>query len=279
MTKTQKIITILLVTMLLAVLVPATDTKAAGKPKLNKTTLTLFVGQSEKLKVSNLTASSSIKWSVKNSKIAKVNNNGKVTAKKKGRTLVYATIGKRKLKCTVTIKSKPFLNTTNVTLQKNNSFKLVLKGTKAIKWTSSDKSVATVSKKGKVTAVNYGTAVITAKDSNNKTYKCKISVVPKNRSIVFQMLYVAVNDDTFDVTTDFRRIDCDKDFYTIEFVQFLPEIKKGKKQIKYDTEFDITKEGQYLAQYKVTSALGEVQYWSRVIEVIDDAEFVNSLDQ
>lgn len=44
-----------------------------------------------------------------------------------------------------------------------------------VTWKSSKKSVATVSSKGKVTAVKKGTATITA-TCNRKTYKCKITV-------------------------------------------------------------------------------------------------------
>ena len=54
--------------------------------------------------------------------------------------------------------------------------KLKVQGTKAnVKWSSSDKKIATVSKTGKVTAKGYGSTVITAKVGSKK-YKCKIDV-------------------------------------------------------------------------------------------------------
>ena len=53
--------------------------------------------------------------------------------------------------------------------------------TKGIKWTSSKKSVATVSKKGVVTARKAGKTVITGK-AGKTSYKCKITV-KKNRYI------------------------------------------------------------------------------------------------
>ena len=46
---------------------------------------------------------------------------------------------------------------------------------KKVTWSSSNKKVAAVSTKGKVTAKKKGTAIITAKVSGKK-YKCKITV-------------------------------------------------------------------------------------------------------
>lgn len=49
------------------------------------------------------------------------------------------------------------------------------KTAKKVTWKSSNKKVAKVTSKGKVTAVGYGAATITAK-TGNKTYKCKVTV-------------------------------------------------------------------------------------------------------
>ena len=48
-------------------------------------------------------------------------------------------------------------------------------GSSAIKWSSSNKKVATVSSKGKITAKKGGTAKITAK-YKNKSYVLKVSI-------------------------------------------------------------------------------------------------------
>ena len=45
-----------------------------------------------------------------------------------------------------------------------------------LKWTSSNKKVATVNKNGKVTAKKKGTATITVKTANGKKYSCKVTV-------------------------------------------------------------------------------------------------------
>ena len=62
------------------------------------------------------------------------------------------------------------------TLTIGRSFTLKVKGTKKkVKWSSSNKSVATVSSKGKVKAKKVGKATITAKVAK-KSLKCKITV-------------------------------------------------------------------------------------------------------
>ncbi|NLK28191.1 MAG: glycoside hydrolase family 18 [Clostridiales bacterium] len=64
-----------------------------------------------------------------------------------------------------------------VTLEKGESKKLTISGTKKkVTWKSSKKSVATVTKKGKVTAKSVGTATITATVAGKKL-TCKINVV------------------------------------------------------------------------------------------------------
>ena len=57
-------------------------------------------------------------------------------------------------------------------------FKKTLKvsGGTVVSWTSSKKSVATVSKKGVVTGKKAGTATITAKTKDGQTLKCKVTV-------------------------------------------------------------------------------------------------------
>ena len=61
-----------------------------------------------------------------------------------------------------------------VTLTKGQSVTLTVNGAKkAPKWSSSNKKVASVSKKGVVKAKKKGSATITAK-VGKKTYKCKV---------------------------------------------------------------------------------------------------------
>ena len=71
--------------------------------------------------------------------------------------------------------------TGTVTLKKGRTLQLTATlvpagATSALTWSSSDKKVARVSKKGLVTAVKKGTATITVKTKNGKKAKVKIKV-------------------------------------------------------------------------------------------------------
>lgn len=71
------------------------------------------------------------------------------------------------------------LNKKTVYLLKGKTYKLKVKGSKSkAKWISSDKTVVSVSKKGKLKAMGYGTATVTAK-VKGKTLKCKVTVERK----------------------------------------------------------------------------------------------------
>lgn len=69
------------------------------------------------------------------------------------------------------------LNKSKLTLQTGKTSKLKLKNTKKkVKWSSKNKKVATVSRKGVVKAVSVGKTTIIAK-SGKKKYSCKVTVV------------------------------------------------------------------------------------------------------
>ena len=86
-----------------------TDSMAASI-KLSKKKITLYVGDSVKLKLKN--AKGTVKWKSSKTSVAKVSK-GKVTAKKKGKATIKATYKKKTYKCTVTVKDKPFETATS----------------------------------------------------------------------------------------------------------------------------------------------------------------------
>ena len=76
--------------------------------------------------------------------------------------------------------AKTKLNKTSLTLEEGESATLKVTGSKKpIKWSSSDKKVATVTNKGKVTAKKAGNCKITAK-AGSKKYICKLKVIKKD---------------------------------------------------------------------------------------------------
>lgn len=71
------------------------------------------------------------------------------------------------------------LSKTKLELNVGENVKLKLKGTTSkVTWTSSDKSIATVTKKGKVTAKSEGNTTVTA-TSDGKKYICQVAVSDK----------------------------------------------------------------------------------------------------
>jgi hypothetical protein len=79
-----------------------TTTQAASKIKLNKTKVTLSVGDTVKLKVSG--TKKKVTWKSSNKKIAAVSSAGKVTAKKQGTAKITASVSGKKYTCKVTVK-------------------------------------------------------------------------------------------------------------------------------------------------------------------------------
>lgn len=84
----------------------AIPASAAAKPALNKTKLTMTVGDTATLKVKNAAKKETVTWASKKKAVAAVSAKGKVTAKKAGKTVVSATLKKagKTLKCNVTVK-------------------------------------------------------------------------------------------------------------------------------------------------------------------------------
>lgn len=141
---------------------------------ISKKNLTLVKGQKETLVVTG-TNGEKVKWTSSNPKVATVSKKGKVTAKKTGKCVVRAKVGKTKVSCTVEIKGTG-LNKTELSLGIKDTTKIkVLNNKKKIRWSSSNRKVAVVDSKGKITAKKSGTTVIKAKVGGN-TYKCNVTV-------------------------------------------------------------------------------------------------------
>lgn len=123
-------------------------------------------------------AKAGVKWSSSNKKVATVNGKGVVKGKKSGTCKVVARFGGKKYACKVTVVN-PRLNKKKITVYNSRSFRLKVTGGKGrVRWKSGNKKVATVSKKGTVTALKGGTCTVTAV-RNGITLKCRVTV-PKH---------------------------------------------------------------------------------------------------
>ncbi len=127
-------------------------------------------------------------WTSSNTAVVTVSASGRVTARGNGTAIITATAkdgSKKAAKCTITVKtpvSSLKLNVRSKTLNRGNTYTLKASiypstaSNKSITWSSSNTKVAKVDSKGKVTAVNGGSATITAKASNGLVYKCNVYV-------------------------------------------------------------------------------------------------------
>lgn len=177
--KRKKYLKLVSLVIVLALLVNiSTASQAKPKIKLNKTKMTLTLGQVGSLILKNNTAK--IKWSSSNKSVATVNSVGDVTAKKAGTAKIKAKASKKTYTCTVTV-PKQYISKTAMTLDAGNSKTLKMNGVSSsdeVFWSSDDESIATVSSKGKVTARKAGRTIIRAilNGGNGKTYKCDVLV-------------------------------------------------------------------------------------------------------
>lgn len=161
--------------------------------KLNYSSLSLQKGKSTKaVKIKSSSPSGErISFAVSDKKnvAAVAVNKGviKITGKKTGTaTITVTSTGGATAKIKITVKKKVNvkklkLNKKNITLKKGKKFTLTVSknpvtATNKIKWSSSNKKVATVNSKGVVKAKKKGKATIMVKASNGKKTTCKITV-------------------------------------------------------------------------------------------------------
>lgn len=146
----------------------------ASSIKISSSKLTVEVGKTHKLTMKG--TKKSVTWSTSNKKVAVVSKKGTVTGKKVGTATIKAKVGSKTYSCKVTVKAAVKLKKTSALLNKGKTTTLSMQGTKSkVTWSSSNKSVATVNKSGKITAKKAGKAVISAK-VNKKTYRCNVTV-------------------------------------------------------------------------------------------------------
>lgn len=174
----------------------------AATVKLNETKLTLYKGQTAKLQATVEDATGSVKWKSSKKAVATVNQNGKITAKKVGKTTITVKVDGVTAQCTVTVKKPTItLDAKSLSLYKGDKVTLhaTVKGkSRKVTWKSSKKSVATVNSDGKITAKKKGTVTITA-TANGVTAKCKVTVkqyYTKDQAEKGLKKYVSKNETT-----------------------------------------------------------------------------------
>ena len=158
------------------------------EPSISKDEITLKVGDDFTLTAENVTNDDKVGWKSSNEGIATVNKKGKVHAKDEGDVEITLIVnGKEVDVCQVEIEEvkleKPKtpnykLSAEEITLEINKTEVLTLEGAEdvsEITWTSTDNSVATVDKNGKIKPEKVGQTTITA-TIGDKEYACKVLV-------------------------------------------------------------------------------------------------------
>ena len=158
--------------------------------ELNKTSKTVYKGNTYQLvaEITPVNASNKkVIWKSSNTSVATVSSSGKVTAKKNGTANIIATTddGKLAVSCKITVKTKvtgvSLPSTAKAYIGKTTKLTATVKPSSAsnkdVTWTSSNKSIATVSSKGVVKGKKAGTVTITVttKDGSFKD-TCKVTV-------------------------------------------------------------------------------------------------------
>ena len=163
------------------------------KLTINKTKLTVNKGKTAALKVTVAPSSAndkSLKWTTSNKNIATVTQKGVVKGIRKGTVTITAAAKDGsgvKTTCKVTVKqpvTKLTINKTKLTVKKGKTAALKVTvapsnaNDKSLKWTTSNKNIATVTQKGVVKGIRRGTVTITAaaKDGSGKKVTCKVTV-------------------------------------------------------------------------------------------------------
>lgn len=177
-----------------------TVTTPTSGVSVSPTTATIIKGQTRQLTATVAPSSASnksVSWSSSNNSVATVNSSGLVTAKAAGNADITVTTadGNYKAVCKVTVRvpvTGVSLSETDISLIKGSTEQLLATvspadaSNKTISWTTTDKSIATVSSSGLVTAVGGGTATITATTADGSyTDVCKVTVTVPVEGIKF----------------------------------------------------------------------------------------------
>ena len=184
--------------------------------KLNKTKMTLIVGERSKLKVKNTTKN--VVWSSSNKKIVKVSKKGTIRGIKQGTATITAKVGNKKLTCKVKVKSAIGKISTGLSIE-NVGWKGIYYYADEVYCKSSNTDVATVAvipygyvennyeKEADIVVFGHktGTTNITITNSyNDEKVTFKVKVKKPKVSTDYQKLvdYILLNGEVEEGTGD-----------------------------------------------------------------------------
>ena len=142
--------------------------------------VTVILKKTHQLTLSGITKG--VKWSSSDKTVAKVSKTGLVTGKKPGRAVITADYNGKEYTAEVEVVKKG-LSQSEMYMNPGMEFIIQLNGYKLKSVKSSDKTVATISKKLIVKAVGPGKCTLTVKTTSGKKFKCTVHVDEKGEPI------------------------------------------------------------------------------------------------
>lgn len=154
---------------------------------LDKSTLSLVKYESAQLTATVLpedATDKTVTWSSTVPSIASVDETGTVKALAGGKAVITAQVGDFTASCTVTVTvpvASVTLNHTSISIEAGKSMQLIATvlpedaTDKTVTWSSSDETIATVEKEGKVIGHKGGSVTVTAK-AGDQTVTCSVTV-------------------------------------------------------------------------------------------------------
>lgn len=179
-------------------------------------TITLYTGGEGRLLQTEIfpknATNQNITWKSKNTKIARVDENGRVKPVGVGMTEITATTedGGFEAKCFVNVvnsyvdvQTLSVKNTDAMTIKVGDSVNAIVTVSpsnarnKTLKWSSDDTKIATVSQAGRIRGVSVGTANITVETTNGKKQMFTVNVTESDAKDPFNL-----NDEVSDLDTE-----------------------------------------------------------------------------
>lgn len=179
-------------------------------------TITLYTGGEGRLLQTEIfpknATNQNITWKSKNTKIARVDENGRVKPVGVGMTEITATTedGGFEAKCFVNVvnsyvdvQTLSVKNTDAMTIKVGGSVNAIVTVSpsnarnKTLKWSSDDTKIATVSQAGRIRGVSVGTANITVETTNGKKQTFTVNVTESDAKDPFNL-----NDEVSDLDTE-----------------------------------------------------------------------------
>lgn len=163
------------------------------------------------------------------------------------------------------------INITNLTMSKGQTKQLKVSGVKKVSWKSSNKSIVSISKEGKLKANKKGTATITA-TAEKKTYKCTVTVnQPSKKEKDILIVYFSQTGTTKAVANKIQKL-TGGDLLQIKEKSTYPKdydkcVARAEKELKKDSRPAITTVAANMKSYDVIY-IGFPIWWHTTPKVI-----------